>query len=680
MEGSTKGISASPVVGRRLRRAGTPSSKSSEAHLRTVDTVSALPSSLALGLTAVVVGTKLALLPFPVTTPGEFVRWLFRLALVVSPDIGFVAALTLVCTLASRPIRGRRGVACWRWSLYGVYTAAALYAVASLLLFRVMLVPFSIRLLSFAGGPVLMASSIAPFLTAGAIASLVGAPLSVFLAPLLTRPLPWFRDGAPRAIRVVLAATAMAALYGGVCRAYMRSHWTDPNRWERRIAHSPHALLFASCVEEAFTDQPFGGTFSLPNADTSDFAPRRADSGTGFPARPGRPGEAILRDGVGPKNVVLIVLESVGAEYFGVQGSTHPTTPRLDRLVDEQGLVFENVYAQAACSCNGLVCLTASTLPRPDWFLIVRDNPGFDVPTIAQALKTKGYRTCFAHSGHWSWKGRDKFLNARGADVLIDAADHPEDKASSWGMHDRTMYRDVLDWIEAGRADEPERPFFVFAYTLDTHHPYLETDKPRDFGVEDPELARYLNAVRAADAEIGRFIDELSRRGLADSSLVAITADHGESFGQHGQTMHSFSLYEQAVHVPLVLLYPGFRHPGKRETVVGQHVDIAPTLMNLLGYAAPDEWQGRDLLSSDRSPRAYFCSAGNEIVLGLRDGRYKYHFYVAGERDELFDLEIDPREERDLAAEQPERCLAYRRRVAGFVQHQREFLARHGAM
>ncbi|HVC93076.1 MAG TPA: sulfatase [Pirellulales bacterium] len=638
--------------------------------------MSSLPPSLALGLVAIMVGTKLALLPFPVTTPGEFVRWLFRLALVVSPDIGFVAGLTLVCTLASPSMRGRRVAACWRWFLYVTYIMAAVYAVASLLLFRVMLVHFSVRLLSFAGGPMLMASSIAPFLTPGAIASLVGAPLSVFITPLATRYLPWFREGAPRAIRVVLAAAAMVALYGGVCRAYMRSHWTDPNRWERRIAHSPHALLLASCLEEAFKEQPFSNTFSLPNAETSDFAPRaHVTSG----ALPTAEADALFIDGRRPRNVVLIVLESVGAEYFGVQGSKYPTTPRLDRLVAEQGLVFENVYAQAACSCNGLVCLTASTLPRPDWFLIVRDNPGFNVPTIAQALKTEGYRTCFAHSGKWSWKERDRFLKTRGADVLIDAADHPEDKASSWGMHDRTMYRDVLDWIEAGRAGEPERPFFVFAYTLDTHHPYLESDEPREFGVEDPELARYLNAVRAADAEIGRFIDELSRRGLADSTLVAITADHGESFGQHGQTLHSFSLYEQAVHVPLVLLYPGFREPGKREEVVGQHVDIAPTLVDLLGFAPPDEWQGRDLMSADRSPRAYFCSAGNEVVLGLRDGRYKYHFYVAGERDELFDLEIDPGEEHDLAAEQPQRCLAYRRRVAGFVQHQRAFLARHGA-
>lgn len=637
------------------------------------------------------VGTKLALLPFPVTTLGEFFRWLLRLAVVVSPDLGFVAALTLACALISPAMRGRRAIACGRWatwwrrSIFGIYVAAAVYAVASLLLFRVMRVPFSIRLLSFAGGPVLMASSIGPFLTPTAIAGLVGAPLLVALAPRLVCRLPWFHSGAPRAMRVSVAAAAMAAMACGVGRAYINSSWTDPNRWERRIAYSPHALLLGSCLEEALKEQPFGNNFSLPNADTSDFmlrASSAAELNSGEASHVHAESlfaESLFVGGRRPKNVVLIVLESVGAEYFGVQGSRYQTTPRLDQLVAEQGVVFENIYAQAACSCNGLVCLTASTLPRPDWFLIVRDNPGFDVPTIAQALADRGFRTCFAHSGFWSWKQRDRFLKARGAGTLIDAADHPEDVASSWGMHDRTMYRDVLDWIDAGREAEPQQPFFVFAYTLDTHHPYLEADEPHDFGVDDPELARYLNAVRAADAEIGRFVDALARRGLADSTLVAITADHGESFGQHGQTLHSFSLYEQAVHVPLILLYAGFRRPGKHETVVGQHVDLAPTLLDLLGVAPPVEWQGRDLLATDRPPRAYFCSAGNEIVLGLRDGRYKYHFYVAGERDELFDLDADPGEDRDLAAEQPERCLSYRRRVAGFVQHQREFLAAHGA-
>jgi phosphoglycerol transferase MdoB-like AlkP superfamily enzyme len=625
---------------------------------------------------AVLVATKLALLPFPVTTVGEFARWWLRLAVVVSPDLGFLAAMTLICALISLVVRGPRMAAGWRWPLYAAYVAAAVYAVVSLLMFRVMRVPFSIRLLSFAGGPTLMASSIARFLSPAAVAALVAAPLTVFVAPLVARRLAWFRAGAPGATGVLFAAAAFTPAYVAVCNAYIRAHWTDPNRWERRIAHSPHALLLSSCFEEAFKEQPFGNAFSMPNADTSDFAAPAATVPDEPPAI--LPAETFL-DGRRPKNVVLIVLESVGAEYFGVQGSKYPTTPRLDRLAAEQGLVFENIYAQAACSCNGLVCLTASTLPRPDWFLIVRDNPGFDVPTIAQALAGYGYRSCFAHSGYWSWKQRDRFLKERGADVLIDAADHPEDKASSWGMHDRIMYRGVLDFIDASRAAEPDQPYFVFAYTLDTHHPYLAVDDPYDFGVDDPELARYLNAIRAADTEIGRFIDELTRRGLADSTLVAVTADHGESFGQHGQTLHSFSLYEQAVHVPLVLLYPGFRSPGRREAVVGQHVDIAPTLLSLMGIDAPVEWQGRDLLAAERSPRAYFCSAGNEIVLGLRDGPYKYHYYVAGQRDELFDLEADPEEDHDLAAQQPQRCLGYRRRVAGFVEHQREFLARHGA-
>jgi arylsulfatase A-like enzyme len=199
-----------------------------------------------------------------------------------------------------------------------------------------------------------------------------------------------------------------------------------------------------------------------------------------------------------------------------------------------------------------------------------------------------------------------------------------------------------------------------------------------DFKVKDEELSRYLNAVRAADEKIAWLIDQLNRRGLGDSTVVAVTADHGEAFGQHNQRTHSFGVYEQTVHVPLVLLYPGLAEAPKRSSTMGQHIDIAPTLLDLVGVPPPKDWQGRSLLDESRSPRVYFLSVGNEVVLGLRDGRFKYHYYVDTTREELFDLDADPAELKDLAQIEPERCAGYRARVGGYVTYQRGFLARHG--
>ncbi|HEV3022372.1 MAG TPA: hypothetical protein VGX76_07885, partial [Pirellulales bacterium] len=226
MEGRLAGAPVRSAPRPRHRRADPRSIEPPKVQRHTANAADLLPS-LAFGLSAVTIGTKLALLPFPVTTPAELVRWLLRLAVVISPDMGFVAGLTLICVLTSLAARGRRTATAWRWSVCALYVTAAVYAVASLLMFRVMRVPFSIRLLSFAGGPVLMASSIAPFVSPAAVAALVAAPLVVLAAPLLARKLPWFHVGAPRAARVVLAAAALLAVYCGVCTAYIRAHWTD---------------------------------------------------------------------------------------------------------------------------------------------------------------------------------------------------------------------------------------------------------------------------------------------------------------------------------------------------------------------------------------------------------------------------------------------------------------------
>lgn len=610
----------------------------------------------------VAVGVKCVLLPFPVRTVGEFIRWLLRLAIVTAPDVGFLVGLGAAALLGSA-LLGARGRAqqFWRWGCVASFALYAFYAVASLPMYRVMVVPFSIRLISFIGGPALMWSSLWPFLSVGTVAALMALPPLVAAAPRLWQAWrtpqphaammpPWLMAGL-----LLLAATAAA-----VCDCYVRRAWTDRNRWERRIAHSAHWVLLRSCVQEAVSERPFAGRFSFAEVDESDFLRPRAAPGP--------------LDVEPPRNVILIVLESCGVEYLNLYGAPYPTMPRLVQMASERGVVFDNVYAQATSSCKSLVCLSASVYPRPDWLLICRDSPGFSVPTLAEVLRGRGYRTCYAHAGYWSWKGRDRFLRARGVDKLIDGTAHPERQVNSWGVDDAAMYEDILHWID----EDPRRPFFVFAYTIETHHPYVAPRQQYDFGVQDAEFHRYLNAVREADRKIARFLEELKLRGLDRNTLVAITADHGESFGEHGQRMHSFCQYEQDVHVPLVLLYEGFAGKARREASIGQHIDIAPTLLHLLGVPAPPEWQGQSLFAPDRLARAYFVSVGNEVVLGVRDGPYKYSYYVDDRREELFDLSADRRESRNLAASQPDRCRALRARVAGLVSYQRAFLARHG--
>lgn len=625
--------------------------------------------SLGVGLALVAVLSKWALLPFPVTSAGEFARWVLRLAIVVAPDVCFAAGLTAVCCGASLWLMRwpKFNARIWRPFCLAIYVLSALYAVASVPMYKVTMVPFTVRLLSFVGGPDVMASSVAPFLPPGIVTGLCLAPLAVLLAPWAARRWP-LQPSYAFGLKSAAAALTLVAVYGLICRAYVHASWTDPNRWERRISQSPHWVLLASCFEELLKEQPFTQTYSFDAIDDRDF--RRPEPAAPQALAPLLPAEQR------PKNVILIVLESTGVEYFGVLGSKYPTTPHLDTLARERGIAFENIYAQAASSCKSLIALSASVYDRPDWLLTVRDHPQFDIPMLPQVLKEAGYRTCYAHSGYWEWQGRDKFLLARGVDKLIGAGGRPEKAVNSWGINDEAMYQELLDWID----ERPAEPFFAFAYTIETHHPYVAPPASQhfDFGVDDEELDRYLNSLRAADAKIAHLLEELDRRGLTESTLIAITSDHGESFGQHNQRTHSFGIYEPTVHVPLLLLHPGLKDMPRRQSALGRHLDIAPTLLDLIGVAAPAEWQGASLLRPGSPERVYFLSVGNEVVLGLRDGDYKYHYYVDTARQELFNLAEDPKELHNRADDEPDRSAGYRHRLGGWVNYQREFLSQHG--
>jgi arylsulfatase A-like enzyme len=621
---------------------------------------------LAVGLTLLLIGTKLILLPFPVRTLGEFCRWMLRLTIVSSPDVCFAIGLAAACLAIVWWCGGhsrRRWLGRSVWFI--LYYVAALYAVASVPIYRWTMVPLKLPSLWLLGGGEASSSVLACVGSATWLA-LALAPLAVLGCGRLAASFSWLDDGAPRSPRWAILTLALVAVYGLVCRAYVQSHWADPNRWERRIAQSPHFVFMVSCVAEAICTETLD-IFEDP--DESDFLRPKPGTVRSLAS----PSNHAPR----PKNLILVVLESIGAEYLGLYGARHDNTPQIERLA-EQGVVFDNIYVQSPSSCHSLAALVASVYPRPDWRLLVRDEPDFGVPTIGEVLAEAGYRTCFAHSGYWRWMQRDRFLRRRGAQHLIDAESFPGHKVNSWGVADRVMFQATLDWIDA----EPERPFFLFAYTIETHHPYVACRPLRDFGVADEDLNRYLNALHAADETVAWLMGELRRRRLEDSTLVAITSDNGESFGQHNQRIHSFSIYEPAVHVPLILLHPSLRHQPRRMARIGQHIDIVPTLLGALGVEAPSDWQGKDLLAAadnQADERAYFFCTGNEIILGLRDGRFKYHYHLQSATEELFDVAADPRELHNLAAGHGERCADYKRKLGGFVQYQRRFLANRRA-
>jgi lipoteichoic acid synthase len=226
----------------------------------------------------------------------------------------------------------------------------------------------------------------------------------------------------------------------------------------------------------------------------------------------------------------------------------------------------------------------------------------------------------------------------------------------------------------------PQQKFFVFGWSNQTHWPYesspgqaeidfLKGDK--SYGNMSWDLGRYLNAVHEADAQIGRLINELRKRNLADNTLLVITGDHGEGMGRpHPYYGHSGKLYQEDVNVPLIIWSPALFKSPARSDVIGAHVDLGPTVLDFLNLPLPPTWQGHSLMSPNHSQRAYFFGSADEYLLGVRDGNFKYILNTTRDRDELYDLSKDPTEQNNIAHQQRDKTNRLRQLTAAWLASQ----------
>lgn len=624
---------------------------------------------LTLALALLLLGVKATLLPGPEGTPVAVLKWCLRLGVVGAADVGFALALGLLAA-GSLGLVGRffpRGLPTALLAVRGAFFLAAGYAVASWALLQATLQPFNLRVLYLVGDWSVLWSSVAEYLSWQRVVGVVAIPVGLVLGCrwLARREKAYPGRFSPG---LVLLAVWMAWLPVQLAaRHYVERRWPSPRIWEHRLSQSPHLVLLGSCWQEWFGKRRF-----VPVAQGAE-GPSAAELGlhpaANSPAK--APPWLLLRR---PKHMVVVLLESVGAEYVAWAGGRYDTMPHLARRIQRQGVVVPQFYVTAPYSCKSLLALCGSVYPRPDWRLVVQDCRQVELPLLPQLLRKRGFRTCFAHSGYWSWRGRDRFLRRHGVEQLIDASTLPGPPLNSWGVPDRQMFQAVLGWMQRHASE----PMFVLAYTIQTHHPYARPRRMVRFPVQDQELQSFLNAIRATDEELEHFLAGLESLGLLQDTLVVVTADHGESFGQHDQREHHFALYEPNVRVPLVFLYPGLREAvGKELSGVHSQIDLAPTLLAALGIPQPEPWQGRSILGEPQPQRpVYLVTVSNYAVLGLRQGRWKYHYWVEQGQEELYDLQRDPAERHDLAARHPRLCEQFRRRLAAWVRYQQRFLDR----
>ena len=550
---------------------------------------------------------------------------------------------------------------CLRLLFVAFFAICAAYAVAAVGLFKYFNRPLTFELLTLVQNAAMIRSSVAERLSVPVALALLLVPAAfLFLA---------LRASRRRSVRA--GGVAAAAVWLAIGVTVRGKQWD-----ERQLQHlrlSPHAELLRTAVMRLSG----GARPAFPK----NFPPDYMDDFRTFAAR-GAPAKSSFQsaasEAVRPRNAIIVVLESVGTKYLHLYGYGREITPNLT-AESRHALVFDNIYAHASFTYASFRPLNFSVYPGLPWHYALISKQAAP-STLAGKLKERGSRTGYFTSGDLDWGAQRWLLQRRqNFDVLAGSSELGCPVLSSWGTEDRCVVDRLIRWID----EKPGEPFFAVCWTDQTHDPYPLSAglAPLDFPPGQPQppfaedLARYLALVRNVDAQLGRLFAALRERGVADETLVVITGDHGEAFADpHQQRGHAWSVYQEEVHVPLMIWNPRLFPEGRRAGTIGGHVDLNPTLADLLGVDPHPEWQGHSLFDPERPNRAYFMAIAGGDVFGVREGDWKYIYDVTTGRESLFHLRLDPDEQHDFAATEPGVALQLRQRVAAWVSFEDAFL------
>ena len=354
-----------------------------------------------------------------------------------------------------------------------------------------------------------------------------------------------------------------------------------------------------------------------------------------------------LRAGTLPRaNVLLVTIDTLRRDRIGAYAGTPGLTPALDGLA-AGGVRFSDAFSHVPMTLPAHASILTGRLPPGH---TVRANglhrlPD-EVPTLATVLKSSGYRTG-AFVGAFVLDAR--FGLSRGFDEYDDR--HPTDGGTSFAIAERPaadVVQSAGDWILSA---PPGTPWFAWVHLFDPHVPYQAPVEYRAGRMPyDAEVAY-------TDAMLGRLLDRLRTPRMLENTLVVVTADHGESLGEHGETTHGLFAYQSTLAVPLIVSGPGVGH-AVVDGVTG-HADLLPTICDLLGVGPPAGLDGRSLIAAHDAERlVYFESLDATLtrgwapLTGVASARWKF---IDLPEPELYDLAGDPSESRNLAAREPSR-------------------------
>lgn len=301
-----------------------------------------------------------------------------------------------------------------------------------------------------------------------------------------------------------------------------------------------------------------------------------------------------------PRNVVLVSIESLSADFLGVYGNKKGLTPNLDRLAGE-GLRFDRLFATGTRTVRGLEALSLGTPPIPGQAIVRR--PGNEhLATIGELLEHQAYSTFFLYGGYGYFDNMNTYFAGNDYKV-IDRTDFPAESipfANAWGVADEALFANALAVLD--NAARKNKPFFAHIMTTSNHRPYTYPDGRIDI----PSPGGRDGAVKYTDFAIGQFIERAKVKPWFSETLFVFVADHCASVA--GKTKLPIANYR----IPMIFYAPKILPPGVYTRMASQ-IDLAPTLLDLLGAKGDDHFFGQSLFESEPLPSRAFVSNYQEL-------------------------------------------------------------------
>ncbi len=344
------------------------------------------------------------------------------------------------------------------------------------------------------------------------------------------------------------------------------------------------------------------------------------------------------RPGTRPFNVCLLMEESLGSEFWGSLGRTkkdgtpHTLTPHLDRLANEEGWLFDNLWADGNRTIRGFEGILASFPPLPGDSIVARDRTE-NVETLGRVMTRQGYETLFMYAGRSLFDGMGPFAIKNGWKRFLHQGNFEKPVfTNAWGVSNEDLYARAI--LEMRSMHQTGKPFLLTMLSVSNHVPFtypargpspldalhLENGKaapdyPQGRISQNPDEHRRDFAVRYVDWCLGRFFQEVKKEPFWQDTLFVVVADHGARV--YGSQAVPIKSYE----IPMLVLGPAVVKQPQRQSMLACQLDVAPTILGLIGQPYESLFFGRDLLHTPETPFAKVLMHHNREVASYRDER-----------------------------------------------------------